>query len=167
MSRYRITIHDERHSTQPALVGNRLTCDVDGRQVSGTLIQSTPPYYAMQLDDGRLITCTVTTQGSTALITSNGQAWSGTISELYGDAILEGNEGDSTHAEIRAPMPGRVVAVHHTAGTTVSKGDAVVVIEAMKMQNALTAPRAGTIEKIHVKMGDAVEAGQLLVVISS
>lgn len=166
MSRYRITVGDTRHAALFAAEGQKLRCEIDGIMVSGTLIQITPPYYALQLDDGQLLTGTITTQGSATLITSQGQTWSGTVAESFGDSDLADDDGDAASTELRASMPGRVVAVHHKSGVTVSKGDALIVIEAMKMQNALTSPRTGIIDKIHVKIGDAVEAGQLLAVIS-
>lgn len=165
MSRYRIRIGEDRHSAVIATTGNRLRCEIDGEQVSGTLIQVTPPYYALQLDDGRLITATVTTQGPTTQIAAQGQAWRGTVSEIFGDAADTIDGAAAT--ELRAPMPGRVVAVHARTGARVRKGDPIVVIEAMKMQNALTAPAEGTLQTLNVKPGDAVEAGQVLAVISA
>lgn len=68
--------------------------------------------------------------------------------------------------EVRAPMPARVVDIHVTPGASVTAGQSVLVVEAMKMQNDLHAPTAGTIEAIHVAAGQAVEANQLLVMIT-
>lgn len=162
MSRYRITVGDTRHAALFAVEGQKLRCEIDGVMVSGTLLQITPPYYALQLDDGRLITVTITTQGGATLITHNGHTWNGTISEIYGVSTPESDDGDSASTELRAPMPGRIVAIPAAVGTEVKRGDPIVVIEAMKMQNALAAPSTGTIQIIYVKPGDAVEAGQLL-----
>ncbi len=66
---------------------------------------------------------------------------------------------------ISAPMPGKVVDVKVSKGNAVKKGQAVVVVEAMKMQNELTAAIDGKVEEVAVKAGDTVEAGQKLVVI--
>lgn len=68
-------------------------------------------------------------------------------------------------AEILAPMPGKVVRVHAEAGATVEKGEGVVVVEAMKMQNEMKSPRAGVVVSINVKPGDTVNAGDILAVI--
>ncbi len=65
-----------------------------------------------------------------------------------------------------APMPGKIVALQVKAGDTVEKGQALVVIEAMKMQNELNAPRSGVVQEVLVKAGDAVEADQKLVIIA-
>jgi len=64
--------------------------------------------------------------------------------------------------KITAPMPGKVVRIAAPAGTEVESGQAVLVIEAMKMQNELKSPKKGTVKKIIVSEGEAVEAGQVL-----
>jgi biotin carboxyl carrier protein len=60
-------------------------------------------------------------------------------------------------------MPGKVIKVSVTAGQRVAKGDEVLVVEAMKMENALRAPRAGTVTAIRAAVGDMVAPGALLV----
>jgi biotin carboxyl carrier protein len=69
------------------------------------------------------------------------------------------------HEEIRASMPGLVVRVIAEPGTDVAKGDPIVILEAMKMENEVRAPADGTIKEIRVKTGQAVEKGELLVVL--
>ena len=64
--------------------------------------------------------------------------------------------------EVRAAMPGKVVAVLVEAGARVERGQGLLVIEAMKMENEIAAPRAGTVAEVRVKPGQAVEAGELL-----
>jgi biotin carboxyl carrier protein len=62
-------------------------------------------------------------------------------------------------------MPGRVVRVLETPGTDVQAGQGLVVIEAMKMENEIRAPRAGRLQEVTVREGQAVEAGTLLAVV--
>ncbi len=64
--------------------------------------------------------------------------------------------------EIVAPMPGRIVKVLAAAGQTVKAGESLIVIEAMKMQNEIRAPRDARVEMIQVSEGDGVESGALL-----
>jgi biotin carboxyl carrier protein len=64
---------------------------------------------------------------------------------------------------LRAPMPGRIVRVLAAVGTELKAGAGLVVIEAMKMENELAAPRAGTVLRIAVQAGDAVDRDALLV----
>ncbi|MGB3463558.1 MAG: acetyl/propionyl/methylcrotonyl-CoA carboxylase subunit alpha [Rhodanobacter lindaniclasticus] len=65
--------------------------------------------------------------------------------------------------QIIAPMPGRIVLVKAKAGDAVEQGQELLVMEAMKMELALKAPRAGTIENINAKQGEFVEADAVLV----
>jgi acetyl-CoA/propionyl-CoA carboxylase, biotin carboxylase, biotin carboxyl carrier protein len=68
-------------------------------------------------------------------------------------------------AELLAPMPGSVTAVHHAAGDHVDAGDPVVTLEAMKMEHAVVAPVDGVLGEIAVRPGDQVTRGQLLAVV--
>jgi biotin carboxyl carrier protein len=76
-----------------------------------------------------------------------------------------GISADASHqaTELRAPMPGLVLQVHVADGQEVSEGDALLVLEAMKMENELRAGAAGTVATVHVAPGDAVTKNDLLV----
>lgn len=65
--------------------------------------------------------------------------------------------------EIKAPMPGLVLRVEASAGSEVKKGDALLVLEAMKMENVIKSPVDGTVKSIRVNNGDAVEKNQVLI----
>jgi len=85
-------------------------------------------------------------------------------------AVAAGRAGErsaSARQEIRAPMPGLLKRVHVTEGAAVNEGDALVTLEAMKMENELRAAHAGTIARIAVAEGTKVEGGALLIVIRS
>ncbi len=73
--------------------------------------------------------------------------------------------GPGGPAPISSPMPGKVVAVLVKDGQAVVEGQGLVVVEAMKMENELRAPRAGTVSKLTAKEGSAVEGGAVLCVI--
>jgi len=64
-------------------------------------------------------------------------------------------------------MPGKVVAVPVNAGEAVKKGQPVVVIEAMKMEQALTSPYDGTVESVNFNVGDQVGADAVLAVVTA
>ncbi len=76
-------------------------------------------------------------------------------------ALAEGS------AILTAPMPGRVLAVHHRPGDAVAAHQAIVVLEAMKMEHAVSAPLAGTVTVVHVQPGDQVQRGDLLAEVSA
>lgn len=73
--------------------------------------------------------------------------------------------GGSGPQKLTAAMPGKVVRVLSNPGASVHAGQGIVVIEAMKMQNEVRAPREGTIALIEVREGQAVNAGDLLAII--
>jgi len=68
--------------------------------------------------------------------------------------------------DIRAIIPGRVAAVRVAPGDAVQAGDTLLVVEAMKMQNELRAPRAGTVDRVAAGEGQTIERGDLLVVLA-
>lgn len=63
---------------------------------------------------------------------------------------------------VSAPMPGKILNVKTNVGASVKKGDVVLILEAMKMENEVVAPEDGTIASINVAAGDSVEAGDTL-----
>ncbi len=63
----------------------------------------------------------------------------------------------------RSPVTGIVIKVNVEAGQAVQAGDQVAVLEAMKMENTVTAHRAGTVKNVHVAAGDSVKVNQVLV----
>ena len=75
-------------------------------------------------------------------------------------AALGSRVADREEYHLRAPMPGLVVSIPVTEGAHVEKGDVLLILESMKMQNELKSPRPGTISRVRVKMGDSVELRQ-------
>jgi biotin carboxyl carrier protein len=66
-------------------------------------------------------------------------------------------------SDVKAPMPGMVLSVLVQEGVTVKKGDALIVLEAMKMENILKSPSDGVIKKIIANKGRAVEKNEILI----
>jgi len=79
---------------------------------------------------------------------------------------LRGSAGgkvqESGEFQLKAPMPGLVVAIPVSEGQQIEKGQVLVILESMKMQNELKSPRAGKVERVKVKAGESVEQRQLL-----
>lgn len=73
--------------------------------------------------------------------------------------------GGDGEQRVTAPMPGRVLRVLVKPGDKVAHRQGLLVVEAMKMENELTAPKAGTVTEVAITEGASVEAGRLLVVI--
>jgi biotin carboxyl carrier protein len=98
----------------------------------------------------------VTVEGRTAVVTVNGRR-----AARRADAAAHA-PGDQP---VVAPMPGRVVRVLVAPGDQVAARQGVIVVEAMKMENELRAPKAGRVKDVSVSAGTSVEAGRVLVVI--
>ncbi|MBL8098610.1 MAG: acetyl-CoA carboxylase biotin carboxyl carrier protein subunit, partial [Anaerolineales bacterium] len=74
-----------------------------------------------------------------------------------GGGVAEGGEFN-----LKAPMPGLVVAIPVAEGQEIKKGQVLIILESMKMQNELKSPKDGTVERIRVKAGESVEQKQAL-----
>jgi 3-methylcrotonyl-CoA carboxylase alpha subunit len=72
-------------------------------------------------------------------------------------------EAGRVSPEVRSPMPGKILQILVTEGMAVEAGQALVLLEAMKMENTLAAEGVARVKKIHVTPGDLVDLGQLLV----
>lgn len=70
--------------------------------------------------------------------------------------------GSAGSITVDSPMPGKILSVKASVGAAVKKGDVILVLEAMKMENEVVAPEDGTVASINVSAGDAVEAGDTL-----
>ena len=77
-------------------------------------------------------------------------------------AASGGDLGERSEYNLQAPMPGLVIAIPVSEGQQVQKGDILVVLESMKMQNELKSPSAGKVSRLRVEAGDSVEQHQTL-----
>ena len=96
----------------------------------------------------------------------NGNTYAVVVKDKFDELLISlGMDNLSTGKinEVRAPMPGLVLDIRVNIGDSVKKGDALLVLEAMKMENNLKSPGEGTIKRIHVEKGVAVEKNQVLV----
>jgi 3-methylcrotonyl-CoA carboxylase alpha subunit len=80
---------------------------------------------------------------------------------------LEVEEGPQGTGSLSAPMPGKIVAVLTNVGTAVSRGEALLVLEAMKMEHTITAPADGVVKAIHYAAGEQVLEGAQLLTLES
>ena len=72
----------------------------------------------------------------------------------------------SGSVKVDAPMPGNILDVKVSAGDSVTAGQVLVILEAMKMENDIVAPSNGTVASVDVRKGDTVEAGQVLITLN-
>jgi 3-methylcrotonyl-CoA carboxylase alpha subunit len=106
----------------------------------------------------RITTAAFTRRGEELMIFMDGAAHGLTVPDPLDAAHHEHAAGD----HIVAPMPGRIISISAMSGGRVAKGEALIVMEAMKMELTLTAPRDGAIGAIGVAVGDQVSEGTTL-----
>jgi 3-methylcrotonyl-CoA carboxylase alpha subunit len=124
------------------LSGNKLSADLDGRR-------STVPWFERD--------------STMSIIDSRSKEWR---FKLAGPEAL-GDAATAVGGQIKTPMPGRVIAVFVEPGARITSGQALAVVEAMKMEHTLRAPRDGIVASVVCKVGDQVEEGRELVVLES
>jgi len=89
-----------------------------------------------------------------------GQEWAGLSLLRAGQGEATGPQaGKKKGVRVRSQMPGKIVRIEVKAGVHVEKGDALLVMEAMKMENIIRAPQSGVIATVKVQLGQAVETG--------
>ena len=150
---YEVEILDEKHIR----VGDRLL-DVNFESVSGQ------PVYSL-IVDGKSYEAYVYQGDENWQVLLRGRLFPVNVQDerekrlraAAGGGVAEGGE-----FHLKAPMPGLVVAVTVEEGQAVEKGEVLVVLESMKMQNELKAPRAGIVGRIRVKASETVEQKQTL-----
>ncbi len=119
------------------------------------------------LIDGNHVIAYVSSDGAKRWVTVNGRTFvltksSGTASDSKNRRSSAGGEHAS---ELAAPMPGQVRSVNVSEGDAVSKGQTLLVLEAMKMEIRIQAPFDSTVKSITAKVGQTVEREQILIVV--
>ena len=99
-------------------------------------------------------------------ITVNGTSYDVSVEELSGGAAPVAAPapaaGGAGSVKVSSPMPGKILAVKANVGDSVKKGQVILILEAMKMENEVVAPEDGTIASIDVTVGASVESGDTL-----
>jgi acetyl/propionyl-CoA carboxylase alpha subunit len=137
--------------------GERLS--IDFRSVSGQ------PVYSL-LVNGQSYEAYVQAADAGLEVLLQGQLHVVEVEDERHRKLRESSGGPAVHSgefNLKSPMPGLIVAVPVVEGQTVVKGQDLVILESMKMQNELKAPRDGTIGRVRVRAGDSVEQNQVLI----
>jgi acetyl/propionyl-CoA carboxylase alpha subunit len=111
------------------------------------------------LIDGKRVTAFVSSENAKRWVTVNGH----TFMLTKASGIKRRGTRHDHASELAAPMPGQVRSVNVSEGETVTKGQTLLVLEAMKMEIRIQAPRDGVVKKLYVKQGQTVEREQILV----
>ena len=135
---------------------------VDGEPVDWRLVSRSPGSVTVASGDGSLVTATSQSNGAIAIHGPAGDYRLRLVPPPT-TTIAAARAGGGSTSEIRAPLAGRVAAVNAREGDAVVAGAVIVVLDAMKMEHAITAPGTGTVRAVHVAPDEVVEAGALLV----
>ncbi len=161
-------IEDHQYEVAGQREGDKLVATVDDRAYELEVSQPEAGVYLFN-NNGKVTEIFVprsVTAGEPVTVTSGETSYEITIIDpkrLRGTGT--GDAHSHGHAEIRTAMPGKVVRVLKATGEAVERGDGVMVVEAMKMQNEIKAPKAGVVKEIKVEEGGTVAAGEVLAVI--
>ena len=111
--------------------------------------------------DGRRMKAVMVRHDAELTLLHQGRAWQMVLHDPRSDSM----EGEGEGGGLVAPMPGAVIAVHVTPGDEVSRGDPLMIVEAMKMEHTITAPTDGRVKEIHFAVNEQVEEGDELLVL--
>jgi 3-methylcrotonyl-CoA carboxylase alpha subunit len=112
-------------------------------------------------DGDRQVRVAVATGAGATWVFVNGNVWK--IEDPTTERVGRKGRGDSS---VMAPMPATVVTIHTAPGQPVSEGDTVIVLEAMKMEMPIRAPRSGVVSAVHCRQGELVQPGVNLIEIA-
>jgi biotin carboxyl carrier protein len=141
----------------------RYTVGLDGRAVEVD-VHDAGPHAMSVIVDGCAYDAVVERRDGGYRVVLRGQAIDVGLVEASRGAVAARKTAGGP-ARVQAPMPGKLVRVLVHAGEDVGAGQGLVVMEAMKMENEIRAPRAGRVKEAPVREGQAVETGALLVLL--
>ena len=139
---------------------------VDGREYTLDVSQPEPGLYVLRDGSKKNVAFVSNLADGTSQVSLNNHTIDVKLTDpkrLRGSSVDADQAGGA--AEIKTAMPGKVVRILKAVGDEVLKGEGVIVVEAMKMQNEMKSPKDGVIKEIHVSESDTVSAGDVLVVI--
>ena len=146
----------------------KVFANVDGREYQFEA-KASPAGINLLAADGKVFDCRVEGQPASGQAVDVFVGTSHYAVTLTDPKRLRGAAAASAHgdgaARIIAPMPGKVVRVLVGKGESVEAGAGIVVVEAMKMQNEMKAPKAGTVATLNVEVGTTVNGGDVLAII--
>jgi acetyl/propionyl-CoA carboxylase alpha subunit len=147
-----------------AVVAGGVARDIDLDRLPAQICAAEPGVYSV-LVDGRSYEARVEQSGDSVVVLIDGHRFEMEIRDPRRWSRAAGAAGIEGRSQVAALMPGKVVRLLVSAGDTVAAGQGLLVVEAMKMQNEMKAPRAGRVVSLAAREGATVAAGEVLAVI--
>lgn len=156
------TINGQEIKVQNYLLnGNALSFELNGKTYSYTMISKNGP--EMILDNGNRFTAAVgtpTKDGDSMIFTNGKEAIGfGTGKKLKKAGAISGG--------LVSPMPGKIFKILKEEGSIVKKGEAILILEAMKMEHSIRSDKDGKVKKVFYKVGELVQGGVTLAEVSA
>jgi 3-methylcrotonyl-CoA carboxylase alpha subunit len=158
---FRFRVGEEEIAAAAAAEAGGWRLTVGGRSCRATGERLSDDWLAVTLDGVRR-RLRVVAHGGALVVTADGESWR--LEEIDPLAPPPGAEAAAGH--LVAPMPGRVVQLLVAAGDRVRRGQPLMVVEAMKMEHTIAAPRDGVVEAVHYRAGEPVEEGAELIALA-
>ena len=159
-------VGEKIHDIEMTRDGDSLSVRVDGREYELIASEPEPSVYLLK-NDGNVHEAKVHTGDASSYIVNirNNEFEIKIIDPKRLRGSGANDHPASGQVEIKTAMPGKVVRILVAEGDAVTKGEGVIVVEAMKMQNEMKSPKDGLVSEIRVAEDDTVSAGDVLVVI--
>ena len=159
---YEVTLGEKTYRVELTRAGEQWKCRLDGRDLPVDIVYGQNGVLSLLLG-GKSYEVKQETVGAETNVVVGHERFNASVRDPRSfRSRSRVGAAEQGVMKIKAPMPGKVVRVLAGVGTQVELGQSVIVIEAMKMQNELKAPKSGVVKKINVVEGAAVDAGQAL-----
>ena len=159
---YDVVIGKKTYRVELVRAGSSWTCKLDGREVPVDVVSPQPGLLSLLIHGQSYAAKQEAGPEETSIVVGH-ERFAAAVRDPRSLRARRGQDrGGQGARKINAPMPGKVVRILAPVGTEVEAGQAVLVIEAMKMQNELKSPKKGKVSKLAVSEGAAVETGQTL-----
>ena len=130
---------------------------------NANVVETEPGLYHVLKDNSSKSIRIISASGSNIRVEADGERYDIIIKNEFQQMLEALGFNNTQAAQVKAPMPGLVLQISVTEAATVSPGDKLIILEAMKMENSILAPAEAKVKKIHVTTGMSVEKGQLLI----
>ena len=163
-----IDLDGEIYALELEIENGRIRYSVEGFEGDASVVETMPGVFSVLVGDRSFLV----SLGSGEAAGSDFEAWPNgkqrhalSVADLRDRSSGRAPGSGNGPLEVRAQMPGKVIKVLAALDAHVEMGDGLVVVEAMKMQNEMKAPKSGRVVRIHVKEGETIAAGEPLVVV--